>query len=329
MAGLASVYLFAGDDAGKIDAMLTRLRSRAEQEGGPGALETFGTDGTPDPEDLVGSIPALSLTASHRYLLADGVERWNATQAKAVVAALEALPEDLTIVLVAREEPPRTKAPKALVDGVGKLDRAEIRRCDAPKARDLPARLQADARARGFELDKDAAELLVHRLGPSTMRLSTELDRLALWAGAEGEVTAEDLEAMIADTSEEAMWTLSDAIIDGDGATAAGAAARLNEQGEAVTPLVYAMARRLREARMALDGLEGGKSPRDLEGALPMHPYAAKLLLRRVKGSSPRKLRAATCSVADLEWWTRGGSDYPEDVALALAVARATRPRGG
>jgi hypothetical protein len=27
--------------------------------------------------------------------------------------------------------------------------------------------------------------------------------------------------------------------------------------------------------------------------------------------------------VADLEWWTRGGSDYPEPVALTLAVRRA------
>jgi len=161
------------------------------------------------------------------------------------------------------------------------------------------------------------------------MRLSTELDRLALWAGDGGEVGIDDLEAMIADSSEEVMWTLSDAIVDRDRATAAAAAARLTEQGESVTPLVYQMAKRLREARLALSGLDAGRSPRDLEASLPMHPYAAKLLLRRVKGASSTSLRASTCAVADLEWWTRGGSDYPEDVALALAVARATRGSEG
>lgn len=328
MADLAPVYLFAGDDIGKIDAMLARLRARAEAEGGPGALESFGADGVPDAEALVGAIPAMSLMASRRFLLADGVERWSAAQAKPVAVALASLPPDLTIVFVAREEPPRVKAPKALSDAVAKAN-GEVRRCDAPKARDLPAKLRADAERRGFRLTTDAAALLVERLGVSTMRLSTELDRLALWTGDGGEVNVEDLEAMIADTSEEVMWTLSDAIVDRDRASAAAAAARLTEQGESVTPLVYQMAKRLREARLALSGLEAGRSPRDLEASLPMHPYAAKLLLRRVKGVTSTSLRASTCAVADLEWWTRGGSDYPQDVALALAVARATRGSEG
>ena len=146
MPDLAPVYLFAGDDFGKIDAMLARLRARAEREGGPGALESFGTDGAPDAEALVGAIPAMSLMASRRFLLADGVERWSAAQAKPVAAALESLPPDLTIVLVAREGSPQAKAPKALVDAVAKAG-GEVRRCDAPKARDLPSRLRAGRRA--------------------------------------------------------------------------------------------------------------------------------------------------------------------------------------
>ncbi len=321
---LSPVYLFAGDDIGKIDATLSRLRARAESEGGPGALESFGSDGAPDAEALLGAIPAMSLTMTRRFLLADGVERWSAAQAKPVAAALESLPPDLTIVLVAREGSPKPKAPKALVDAVAKAG-GEVRRCDAPKARDLPSRLRRDAERRGFSLSQDAAALLVDRMGASTLRLQIELDRLALWAGEGGEVTVEDLEAMVADTSEEVMWTLSDAIVDRDRPVAAAAAARLSGQGESVTPLVYQMAKRLREARLALSGLEAGRTPRELEASLPMHPYAAKLLLRRVKGASSTSLRASTCAVADLEWWTRGGSDYPEDVALALAVARATR----
>lgn len=320
---LAAVYLFAGDDVAKIDATLSRLRARAERDGGPGALESFGADGVPDADALIGSIPAMSLTASRRFLLADGVERWTAAQAKPVALALEALPPDLTIVFVAREAPPRVKAPKILAEAVSAAG-GEVRRCDAPKARDLPARLRAEAGRRGFTLEADAARLLVDRLGESTMRLGVELDRLALWAGEGGTVGSEDLEAMVADTSEEVVWALSDAIVDRDRAGAAVAAARLLEQGESVTPLVYQAAKRLREARLALSGLESGRSARELEASLPMHPYAAKMLLRRVKGTDSRALRGATCAVADLEWWTRGGSDYPEAVALALAVARAT-----
>lgn len=322
---LRPAYLLAGDDSAKLGAALDRLRARAEREAGPGALESFAGERGPDAQGLVAAIPALSLTPGRRYLLADGVERWSAAEVKLVAGALAALPPDLTVVLVAREEPPRRKAAKALVaavEGAG----GELRRYDAPRARDLPRHLASEAARRGFRLAADAAELLVERLGASTVRLANELDRLAAWAGEGGAVGRDDLERMIADTSEEATWALSDALVEGDPATGAAAAARLLEQGEAVTALVYAAAKRLREARRALDGLESGRPAREVEAGLDMHPYAAKQLLRRVRGTSPEALRAATCALADLEWWTRGGSDYPDDLALVLAVARATRP---
>jgi len=324
-AELAPAYLLAGDDQARLDEALTRLRSRAEREGGAGALESFGADGPPDPEALVAAIPAMSLMATRRYLLADGVQQWSAAQAKPVIAALADLPPDLTVVLVAREEPKR-KAPKGLAEAV-KAGGGEVRPYDAPKARDLPAALVKDARVRGFELEPGAARLLVDRLGASTTRLASELGRLALWAEPGGSVTEADLEAMVADTSEEVFWALSDAIVDRNPAAAAAAAARLAAQGESVTPLVYESAKRLRAARTALAGLESGQSSRELEASLPMHPYAAKLLVRKVRGLDQRDLRAATCAIADLEWWTRGGSDYPEHVALALAVARASGTR--
>jgi hypothetical protein len=60
-----------------------------------------------------------------------------------------------------------------------------------------------------------------------------------------------------------------------------------------------------------------------------MHPYAAKMLVRRLRGRSLEDVRAATCAIADLEWWTRGGSDYPGSVALTLAVRRAAGARDG
>lgn len=323
MSELAPAYLIAGDDRAKVDAVLVRLRTRAEREGGPGALESFSGEGTPDAAGLVGAMPALSLTAEHRYLLADGVERWSAAEVKEVAAALAGMPPDLTIVLVAREEPPRKRVAKALADAVEAAG-GEVHQYEAPRARDLPRHLVSEAARRGYTLDLDAARLLVERMGESTVRLATELDRLAAWAGEGGAVNREDLEAMVADTSQEVVWALSDAIVDRDRAAAAAAAARLLGQGEAVTPLVYQAAKRLREARLALAGLEAGRSPKELESSLPMHPYAAKLLVGRVRRTSAEALRGATCAVADLEWWTRGGSDYPDDVALALAVARAT-----
>ena len=325
---LKPAYLFAGTDAAKIDAVVARLRSRAEHEGGPGALEVIAAQGTggPDPAALVGAIPAMTLTVGRRFLLADGVQRWTAKQAAPVAEALASLPPDLTLVLVAREEPPKVRAPKGLATAVEAAG-GVAHEYSAPKGRRLTSWLVAEAERRGFVLDPDAARLLVDRMGEGTVRLSTELDRLGTWAGDGGRVDVGDLEAMIADTSEEVAWALADAVLDRDPAAALAAAERLVGQGEAAPSLIYGAARRLRDAHRAVTELDRGRSPKEVESSLRMHPYAAKMLMRKAQGASLDGLRGATCAIADLEWWTRGGADYPDDVALTLALRRAAGAR--
>jgi DNA polymerase-3 subunit delta len=318
--GLASLYLIAGTDQAKIDATRARLRARAESEGGAAALEVFEPSegrGAPDHEALLAAIPAMSLTESRRYLLADGVDRWRDRQLEAVAAALTDLPPDLTVVLVAR-----AKAPAKLAKAV-KAAGGEIHEFEALKPRELPPALVGEARTLGFSLDQAAARLLVERMGTGRVRLRNELERLALWAGEGGAVGVADLEAMIADTSEAAVWALSDALLERDAAGAVALAERLVAQGENVTGLVYGLASRLRKARAAAAQLEEGVPAKQVEAGLGMHPYAAKQLVARIGRSSGESLRRATTTLADLEVWCRGGADYGDELALSLALRRA------
>jgi DNA polymerase-3 subunit delta len=312
-------FLFAGSDAAKLDVALARLRARAEREGGEGSLESFSGVGgaAPDADGLIGALPAISLMAERRYLLADGVERWRTTQVKAVGEALKSAPAEVTVVLVARGA-----IPKGLAESVEEVG-GEVHRYEAPSRRDLPPWLTAAARERGFALTPQAARALIARVGDGTVRLATELDRLALWAEERGTVDVEDLESMTADDSERAGWTLGDAIVARDPEVAVAAADELLAQGEAVTPLIYGMASRLRSAHQAAMALEEGQPPKQVEAALPMAPYPSKMLVRSVRGVDPAELSEAIGDLADLEWWTRGGSNYTGEVALTLAVRSA------
>ncbi len=325
MAEIKPAYLIAGTDEAKIARTRARLRARAEREGGPGALELFEAgEGrrAPDAEALLGSIAALSLTAAHRYLLADGVEGWGKADSERVAAALASIPPETTVALVAHGKVP---APlKKAVAAAG----GETLAFDAPTERELPRRLVAEARELGFELDLDAARMLVARMGPRSIRLRTELERLALWAGSGGQVSMADLEAMIADTSEQAIWSLADAITAGDEALTLGLAEQLVAQGEPLPRVIYSLAPRLRQALEAARALEAGKPPSDVAAGLSMHPYAAKMLVQRVRGRSPADLDRSIRALADLELWSRGGSDYSEAVALTLALREAVAGSG-
>jgi DNA polymerase-3 subunit delta len=314
------LYLIAGTDGAKIDETRARLRARAEREGGSAALEVFEPGegkGMPDHEALLAAIPAMSLMGTRRYLLADGVERWRDKQLEPVLAALGELPPDLTLVLICRD-----KAVAKLAKAV-KVASGEVHEFEAPKAREMPSVLVREAQQLGFRLEPAAARLLVERMGSNPLRLRNELERLALWAGEGGEVTGSDLQEMIADTSEAAVWSLSDALIEGDAAAALRIGERLIGQGENVTGLIYGLASRLRGACSAAAQLEEGIPPKQVESSLKMHPYAAKQLVNRLRDANLADLRMATETLADLELWCRGGADYGDELALTIALRRA------
>jgi DNA polymerase-3 subunit delta len=319
-AEMRPLYLIAGTDGAKIDATRARLRARAERDGGAASIQVFEPGegrGAPDHEALLAAIQAMSLTESRRYLLADGVERWRDKQLAAVAGALAGLPPDLSVVLIARD-----KAPPKLVAAV-RAAKGEIHEFEVPRARDMPRVLVADAKRLGFRLDPAAARMLVDRMGASPQRLQNELERLALWAGGGGEVGAADLDAMIADTSEAAVWALSDALLERDAAAALRISERLISQGENVTGLIYGLASRLRKASAAAAMLEQGMAPKQVESKLGIHPYAAKQLVARLQGTDAARLREATIALADLEVWCRGGADYGDELALTLALRAA------
>ncbi|MDX6607302.1 MAG: polymerase subunit delta [Solirubrobacterales bacterium] len=320
MAEMKPAYLIAGTDEAKIARARSRLRERAERESGAGALELFDAgDGrrSPDVDALIASLSVISLIASRRYLLVDGIEGWGKGDAERATEALGQIPPDTTLALVAHG-----KAPAGLAKAVERSG-GEVLAFDVPREREIPKQLVAEARELGFDLDPVAARLLVERLGPRPMRLRTELERLALWSGEGGNVGAEDLEAMVADTSEEAIWTLADAVVAGDEALTMRVAERLVAQGEALPRIVYALAPRLRQALRAATELEAGKPAGEVAKGLSMHPYAAKMLVSKVKGRTPEDLDASIRALADLELWSRGGSNYAEGVAFTLSLRRA------
>ena len=326
VAEMKPAYLIAGSDEAKIAETRRRLRARAEDEGGAGALETFEAgDGrrSPDADALIASMATITLMAGRRYLLVDGVEAWGKGDTEKVAEALASIPPETTIALVAHGKPPAKLGKAVEVAGGEQLS------YDAPREREMPKRLVADAKELGFTLELDAARLLVDRLGPRPLRLRNELERLALWAGEGGTVGVAELEAIVSDTSEEAIWTLADAITEGDEATTLRTAERLVAQGEALPRIIYSLAPRLRQGLKASRELEAGTPPKQVADGLSMHPYAAKMLVSRVRGRAPADLDNSIRALADLELWSRGGSDYTEDVALTLALRRAVGTPSG
>ena len=318
---MKKAYLIHGTDRAKVDQARNRLRTRALEEVGAAGIEIFEPDegrGSPDADGLAVAIGSLSLVPGRRYLLADGIEKWGKRQAATVVDAIGSIDPSTSVVLISRG-----KVPEGIMAAVKAVD-GGILAYEAPGASELPAWLINSARVRGFELEPEAARFLVAHFGDSITRLDNELDRLAIWAGPEGRVELEDLEEMLAELTEMSVFALGDTLVSQDLAAALSIAERLLGQGSTVPSVLYPTATAVRRAHRAMSLLEAGEPPKAVERELKLPPFLVRRLFEAIRGASPEAMRSASIALADLEVWTRGGREYPDELALDLALVAAT-----
>jgi DNA polymerase-3 subunit delta len=322
MADLKPAYLVAGDDDERIDAWRARVRKRADEERGPGGLESFDAR-THAPEDVAGALAELSFSTGTRYLLVDGVEAWKAGQLEPLEAALEQMPPDTVLVLIARGNP--VKQLVKAVEAAG----GELRDCPAPKAWELPKWVVERGRELGLQIEKDAAKELVSRVGTSQQRLARELEKLALAIHPSVRLTVEEVDAHASSDASPQAYDLADALVAGDLPATLSLAEELSAHDERPGRLVFPIVRRLREVHRAARLLDAGMPDKQVAGALKAPPWLAKRTVSSARKADRSALERAICLFAELEVESRGGGNLDEDTAFSLALERAAaRPAG-
>jgi DNA polymerase-3 subunit delta len=318
VAELNPIYLVSGDDDAKIDAWRARLRDRAETEGGAGALEVHDASMS-SPADLAASLATLTMSAGIRYLLADGAQAWKAKDLDPLEAAIGSMPPDTVLVLIVRGKP-LERLVKAVAGAGG-----EVRSHAAPKPWEMPKWVLERAAGQGLRMDLEGARALVGAVGAGAVRLSREIEKLALMVHPKGEIAAEDVERLASRESSTKVYDLADALVDGNSARALSLAEALTQEEERPGTLAYPIVRRLREVHRAASLLESGMPEKDVGAALGQPPWLAKKTIARAKQADSESLERALCAFADFEVKTRGGGHLDEDTAFTVTLARAAR----
>lgn len=138
---------------------------------------------------------------------------------------------------------------------------AAVVACYPDTADQLAAIVDQRLREAGLTVGRPARGLLVSLLGGDRIATRNELDKLVLYAHGRGEVTAEDIEAVVGDVSSLAIDAIIDAAFGGDLPALDGAFRKLQAEGlDAGTVMGFALrhALTLAAARLAVDG---GGSP--------------------------------------------------------------------
>lgn len=318
MAGLKPVYLVCGDDDPKIDAWRARVRRRAEEENGPGGLEAF--DGRTDkPEAVAAALATLTFAAGDRYILVDGAEAWKAGELEPLETAIADMPPDTVLLLVARGKA-HARLVKAVEKGGG-----EVREFAAPKPWEMPRWAAERAADAGLKLDSEAAKALVTAVGTGQQRLAREVEKLAIAAHPQVQLTADQVERLVAGDTAPQVYDLADALVAGDVQRTLELAEDLGRSGERPAKLMYPIVRRLREVHRASELLAGGLPEGEVAKQMRLPPWAAKRIVAKARKAHRDGLERAICTFADLEVELRGGGDagLDEETAFSRALARA------
>jgi DNA polymerase III subunit delta len=320
------VFLFYGPDTGLINERAKALAEGCVQDASdPFQLVRIDADViAADPGRLADEAGTIGLFGGKRAIWVKGSGR---NIAPAVQSLIELAPQDAIVVIeggdFARSAPLRVLCERS--------PRALALPCYADDGRGLEEVVVETLREGGFSLSRDARTALVAQLGGDRLATRGELAKLMLYAHGQSEITIDDVDAVMSDTSSLVTDTVVDAAFCGDTGVLETGLRRLAAEGSAAGAYLGAALRHSIGLLGAAGDVERGRSTESVvETWRGLHFKRKAAAKRQLQRWSSGDLKSAVALLQDAVLQTRRQSNLDHVVAgrVLLDIARvAQRPK--
>lgn len=158
-----------------------------------------------------------------------------------------------------------------------------ILKLDPLYERQLPDFVRGEAKARGVTLAPDALTMIVDEIGAELGQLADAVERLAIYVGERKQVTAEDVDKVVATTRQRNVFELANAVGAGDRAHALAVLSSMLGARESGVRIVAMLARHLRQLWITSELLERTRDKFEIAGALGIPPFFADDIIRQAR----------------------------------------------
>ena len=207
---------------------------------------------------------------------------------------------------------------------------AEVREFAPLNANDLRGWVQTRVMACGGSMTTQAVQLLVDLVGPDLWALSTEVEKLTLYATGRA-VSVEDVEELVVSAREVSVFVMVDGVLEGNRAGAMRSLTRLLEGDSTVTYLLAMLARQVRLMVLAKELLAQQVPQNELGARLGIaSAYPLRKTLEMARRFSPQALQYLHRGLLDTDVAIKTGA-MGERMALEYLVAEVCQfsARGG
>lgn len=224
-----------------------------------------------------------------------------------------------TVVLLAGGADRRAPALRLLPEA----DQVEVR---TPSGRAVFGWLRERARTAGLTLVPQAAQTLVALVGEDLGRLASEIEKAAIYAGDDRQISEEVVRALAGETRVRQYWELTQALEAGQRVEALRLLERLLEGGEEPVVLLACVVGYVRDVWRVMAGLaasaDGQQAGRFLQRRRP--DFAVERLVARARAVGLEGVRAAVRRGFEVERALKTSAGSPRAL-LTLLVAELTR----
>ena len=189
--------------------------------------------------------------------------------------------------------------------------------------------LRTEARVRGIDIKPDAAAALATLAGPDLGRLAQALEQLGIYVGGERAIAVDDVEDLVAETREHAIFELTKAIGMGDVPKSLALCARMLRNREPPLKIQFMLARQLRQIWRAKELAAAGASRPEIAAGVGMSPYFLDDVLVPARRMSRAALAAAFERLYQADRALKSSRVDAELVVSRLVEALADDAAGG
>ena len=219
----------------------------------------------------------LPMMAKRRLILVRDADEMKADELGGLVSYVSDPAPETCLVFVGEKADQRLKFFSAF------KKHGELVKLEPLYERQLPDFVRGEAKARGVTLAPDAVTMIVAEIGAELGQLADAVERLAMYAGERKQITADDVDKVVATTRQRSVFELANAVGAGDRASALAMLSSMLGARESGVRIVAMLARHLRQLWITSELLQRTRDKFEIASALGIPPFFADDIIRQAR----------------------------------------------
>lgn len=314
---LLPVYLFLGGESlfheELLEAVLGKMLPEAEREFNWSRFDAA----IVTEEELTANLETGSLFGNTRVILLNNFENASGEIGTVLLKSFNQLPQGVYLFVSGLKLDGRKKVNQELQKRITVVD------CNKLSNADLPVWIRQRAKKMGLELTPEQGRLVGERTNGDLLRVRTELEKMAIYAGIKERITDAELDTLLPGGPEPNIFGLIDAVAGRNPKTGLPRLEELLDSGENELKILATLSRQFRNIAAALEARESGMTSRELADFLGINPYVAEKSFGQARFFSLAELQKVLNRLLQADYRIKTGRREPR-LELEMAVVEIT-----